>query len=350
MKSSLSVATILVVCVSLPSVSKGLPLPLAHWKFDETSGQALADSAGNDHPAQRGRDAGTDADPEFTSSGLFDGALSFDGGDVVFTDDSLADPSLIPATGAFSVMGWINTDISHNGALVSQATSTSNDHVILYGTRGSSGNVARIYTGSQLLVSQSETNDGVWHHIAWTRSGDLHRLYVDGILEGGPATRALSIQQSSNTAIGEGNPAAFGFQGKIDDVAIFLDDVSPSEMAVIHGAGRLAGAALDDPAIDDLWDLVQSDGANSPVEAGGKTWYYRDDLADHLGPSGEVGMTGTLADGAEFIVVTSSGEGVATSPVPEPATCLVAVIGAAILCIWQLRMWQLQRIAPWRSF
>jgi hypothetical protein len=95
------------------------PAPIAHWKFDETSGATAADSAsGND---------GTLANSPVwqTAGGLIDGALEFDETNDVVTAGS--DASL-DDLGPMSVSAWIypQTQGENNaGWIVGKATGGS---------------------------------------------------------------------------------------------------------------------------------------------------------------------------------------------------------------------------------
>lgn len=79
------------------------------------------------------------------------------------------------------------------------------------------------YSTGSVFMQGSGTGhrDGNWHHVAWTRSGNVHRLFLDGVQVAttttsanfGPSTQILAI----------GTDPYFGgrdFNGQIDDLRI----------------------------------------------------------------------------------------------------------------------------------
>ena len=91
--------------------------------------------------------------------------------------------------------------------------------------KGPSGGPAVYWTdyssGAPLLSTATNCIDGAWHHIAWSRVGSSHSLYIDGTLAAS-ATTATNFAASSGS-LSIGNDAIFGgrnLTGHIDDLRI----------------------------------------------------------------------------------------------------------------------------------
>lgn len=103
-------------------------------------------------------------------------------------------------------------------------------------------------TGSPFMVSSTNTHrDGNWHHLAWTRKGNVHRLFLDGVQV---ATTTTSTNFGASTQpLSIGNDIVYGgrlFNGYIDDVFIdrsclWESDFTPPS-AVTESGGSAVGA------------------------------------------------------------------------------------------------------------
>lgn len=183
------------------------PNLVAWWKFDEGMGTTAYDSAG----ANTGYVVGAT-----WTTGKIDSALSFDG-----TNDYINCGNGPSNYDDITVSAWMKT--STNGALVSNRYSSGS-----YGTWYTLfSNVIEIGDNSQggywYLTFNTPTLDNVWHHIAYTKEGMNHAVYVDGYPD---------QQFTSNADISRSAPLYIGrrfnlssslnwFNGTIDDVRIY---------------------------------------------------------------------------------------------------------------------------------
>ncbi len=144
--------------------------PIAHWKFDETSGTTASDFSGNGN-------TGTLVNGPVWTTGKLNGALNFDGTDdyVVISHNTLFDSTNLTIAFWFYARsvsgGWKNlinkvTDddtagwgIGFNNGLLKE-----------FGGNGVAGSVSSGFTAS--------TN--TWYHAAVTFQGDSIQFYVDG--------------------------------------------------------------------------------------------------------------------------------------------------------------------------
>ena len=110
----------------------------------------------------------------------------------------------------------------------------------------------------QLMGSPFRINDGVWHHLVWTRdSAGVNRLYVDGVVvvsmddSGGPINNPMDIEvggclRSAQAGVSarpldekgkELNERSF-LDGKLDELAIYDHVLSPEQVSAHYRAGK----------------------------------------------------------------------------------------------------------------
>ena len=151
------------------------------------------------------------------------GSLYFDGtGDWLITPDN---PSLEFGSGNFTLECWINTTVSNSGYVSAVAKwGTSNQSWMI---RAASADVGSGWSffystdgSSYATVFGSSINDGNWHHIAVTRSGNVFRTFTDGTLNNS-ATAAVTLYDGTLPVyVGAQNTGSNPFTGYIDDLRI----------------------------------------------------------------------------------------------------------------------------------
>lgn len=101
-----------------------------------------------------------------------------------------------PSSTAYTLAAWtFGGSVSDRG--VFGASGPSNDALIY---RSSSTKLAFLHKGTNLIASN--TNDGNWHFVVGTWDGSNVRMYVDGVLRGGPTANGTAVASGSNWAIG----------------------------------------------------------------------------------------------------------------------------------------------------
>jgi hypothetical protein len=204
---------------------------IGYWKLD---GDAL-DSSG------LGNDGTLMGDPNYVT-GKDGQAIQLDGdGDYLVMDPVADDMTSNDAT--FSA--WIKTEDPGTWQWWFSCNTAGRGNVILVGLI--SGEVT-IYENGEEIHSRTLVNDSEWHHVAYTRIGDLGSLYIDGMLEG---THHASFNFSADDlwSIGQeydgGGPSDF-LTGTVDDIRIY-------DVALSYGEiGWLAGKILPfDKAFED---------------------------------------------------------------------------------------------------
>jgi hypothetical protein len=156
--------------------------------------------------------------PKFGSA-----ALLCDGtGDYVSTPDH-ADFTL--GSGDWTLDGWFNVAGGAGGArkMYGQCNSTETTTTISLIGGLSAGNALAVqaYVGStqHVIFSSTTFTSAGWHHFAHVRTGNVLKLFVDGVQEGGDLAIAGTVNDSANAwAIGRrGESTTTTWNGSVDE-------------------------------------------------------------------------------------------------------------------------------------
>jgi hypothetical protein len=242
-----------------------------HWgnvvlamNMDGISGEAVfVDQATNKNIVVYGITTTTTEKSRFGASAKFNGTNSrlavldpdfdFRFGGEDFTIEFFANFNTLPGNAAF---------------LSSSTASSTTSFSCWYG----SASGLRIDAGSSYYFPWTPTI-GLWHHIAFVRSGVLLRCFVDGFLVG--TEKNIGTFAYPNTAtqlnIGSGAPSLNApFNGYLDElritrgVARYLANFTPPDMPLPYAATYISGTVRDDqgnPAKRKVFAFDRSNGA-----------------------------------------------------------------------------------------
>jgi L-ascorbate metabolism protein UlaG (beta-lactamase superfamily) len=195
---------------------------IAHWKLDEAGGNLAYDYAGGNTGTLYG---GPVWQP---TGGCVNGALELDGNNDYVTAGFV----LNPASGPFSIFGWIKTDVAGRVA-ISQRSGTGLGRSWLCTTSPDGKLMTDIRAPGRFgypLISESIITDGNWHHIGFVWDGARRHLYVDysEVIEDTNAQAGLE-SADGGLYFGVGNTlgATTFWSGLIDDVRIYDRAVTP---------------------------------------------------------------------------------------------------------------------------
>ncbi|MDH3455888.1 MAG: fibronectin type III domain-containing protein [Gemmatimonadota bacterium] len=210
----------------------GPPGIVAHWTFDEGSGNVAGDASGNGN-------VGTLMNGPIWVPGYSGTALSFDGDDdfVLVPDDDALD-----LAGDFTISIWVNWINNNIDADVLRKGNTRNasdwylieisDNHIHARLNGSSGGTN--------LDQVPILNDGVWHHVAVVRDASSNRIYVDGVLRDDSGRNLGDLSNSNNLTFGSKDTGDEDFfNGMIDDIRFYNRALTEQE---ITDLGNLGGS------------------------------------------------------------------------------------------------------------
>jgi hypothetical protein len=179
----------------------------------------------------------------FTDSISFD----FDG-----TNDYLTRSSIGTLETSGSVSAWVKLDaMSANGFIFQlRAESGTNDQIILLWNNAAGvirGNVKFDGTTNVVDSGSGLENDGNWHHVVFTwmsgsktASDNYTRIYIDGSETDNDAIGNTWADAESPVELVIGRNSIQSnayFNGHINDVAIFSDALTSSEVTAIYNEG-----------------------------------------------------------------------------------------------------------------
>ena len=215
---------------------------IGYWAMDDNdSSQLVADSSGN------GND-GTSVRPTsvLQSTGSLDGALIFDGiGDYIdlgqggLLDDLPADD--------FTVSAWIYDESASGKGMIMGVYPSGTAGWVLRVQRRASGGYIDFWAGHSTANAYFVTPGGSltsndWHHIAavWEAATKTCRLYIDGTEQPYLAADAGEGSYNSDASydkeigrMGYMDGIQF-FDGKMDEVKVFNQALSPEEVRELH--------------------------------------------------------------------------------------------------------------------
>ncbi len=192
------------------------PSLAACWKFDETEGITVCNSA-ETYPAS------LVGNPIWRpNGGAVGGAIELDGVDdcvqISFQGELAKDP--------FSLCAWVKG--GKPGQAIFSQQATANWLVASVPTGALATELRGLMRSGGPLASQTVITDGKWHRIALVWDGKHRRLYVDGVVVAEDVQENLKTSYT-NLTIGAGKDLAPGtfWSGLIDDVRIYNRVVKP---------------------------------------------------------------------------------------------------------------------------
>jgi alpha-L-arabinofuranosidase len=217
----------------LAGIIPTVPVPVAHWTFDEGAGTVAADSTGNGHAAT------LSAGATWAAGNVGTHALKVNGSS---TGVATATGPVVDTSASFTVSAWVNLSaLSGYQTVVSIAgTSVAGFFLQLRGDTGSFAftRLPSDATGNATYASAiSAPLANTWYHIVGvddTAAGTLS-LYVDGQLTG-TAAYTSAWMASGNTLIGHGfysGSQVDYVNGYIDDVEFFSSALSAAQVTAI---------------------------------------------------------------------------------------------------------------------
>jgi hypothetical protein len=207
---------------------------VAGWWRLETNGTSFADDSGNNN---NGTCSGSIC-PNYTLSGVFGGAYTFDGVDdrIILTDSTTLKPS------NFTISGWFKTSYgSGNQMLFLSGAYTGNAAGFSIHINPSFSNKLRFIIGNSsstylAINSLNSVNNGNWHFFAATYNSTHASLYIDGVKENTTAWAYPPIYPSPNyVRMGDQYGSTF-FNGSMDEVMMFKRALSSSEISSLYNA------------------------------------------------------------------------------------------------------------------
>ena len=211
--------------------NKGSGSLVGHWKLDETTGLAAADSSSYSNDGTLENMSGVP-----WTAGRVNGALEFDG-----TNDYVdcGNANELQLTDALTITAWIKADSWTYGRYANAIARKGGVTPVNYQLCIADEKV-------MLGLDDMDENDGVrgdtllatgrWYHVAATWDGVKVRIYVDGIFDNFPPdARPGTIGTDTRSLFLGGRPGEDNFDGIIDNVRIYSRALTCDEIAQLAG-------------------------------------------------------------------------------------------------------------------
>jgi len=217
-----------------PNIQKISPNTLVgHWRFDESSGTVALDSAAQKN---NGTLVGS---PTWSTTGLIDGALFFDGKNdyVALGNDSLNIAS------EFTLSLWLNFEKSNNyyQTLIQRGKyvypfmlqlAANRIRTAVRTTQGKSSD-------THYLLSITELAEKRWYHVAITYQNGKYILYVNGKEENRKIVSGELVLGNHPTNIGAQQAGLNHLHGLLDDIRIYNSALNPQQVQAIFKAQNI---------------------------------------------------------------------------------------------------------------
>ncbi len=280
---------------------------VAHWKFDEGSGDTAFDSSGNNYHATLVNN------PEWVPGKIGSFALNLDAGGYGGIQGLFYQGSGFPEV---SVCAWIRTS-SASGQFIASFDRNEYWRLAIGSTNAavSAGQVGwHVQTDAGMLDygSVRRVDDGQWHHVCGVYDNGLATIYIDGEPEpsqtqgttwgSGNLRYGYIGKNSEATAENQAGPGGNPVDGDLDDLRIYHSALSEAEilavMADSEGYPYALGPEPADGALhEDTWINLSWRPGDSAVSHD----VYLGENFDNVNDGAEGTFQGNQA-GTEFIV------------------------------------------------
>jgi len=210
--------------------------PVGHWKFDEGEGSIAYDSSVNNNSGILGGDGqGTDV-PTWTTSGKYNSALIFDGGEDYI---EVANDASLNITKNITLSVWAKKEADSSYAALVRGGEGSDIYSLQSRSETNQWRMWISAGGSNKYAYSSAGWDSNWHHIVGTYDGETIRIYVDGI-EGTSESQSGDIDTTAETFnIGgwTGAGSSLCFTGIIDEVKVYNYALTAEQIKIDYNQG-----------------------------------------------------------------------------------------------------------------
>jgi hypothetical protein len=239
-----------------PAPGSPIGSAVGYWNFDEGYGDT-AHNTGNGGSALDGNLAGAttcpqsgdSACPTWTNEGKYGKALDFD---ITGTTDDYVDAgndTSLQLTNTGTVAFWVNyTNSTGNPVFVCKSDwhNDLNGYCVAAssGVGQIKGEVADGSGHAPIYSTNTNYNDGQWHHIVFTWDGSWLNLYIDGKLGAPPDIQDTNaVSTTYNLTFGK-DPASttsgYYLNGKLDDVYIYNFALTADQVKLLYNQGSMA--------------------------------------------------------------------------------------------------------------
>ena len=205
----------------------------AEWRLGEPSGAAsFADASGNGNSGSCGS-----ACPTLGVAGKVGTAASFNGSQIIVPDS----PSL--RLNQFTIALWVfptQEKSDYQTLVAKEDSSAANRNYALYIVPNSLRVRYAVWAGDCATKLAANSNGqmvlNTWNYIVFTYDGVTEEFYLNGVLDSANAAPAATLCQAAvPVKIGMETSAFLPFSGTLDDVRIYSQALTESEVAALFG-------------------------------------------------------------------------------------------------------------------
>ncbi|MBP9758801.1 prepilin-type N-terminal cleavage/methylation domain-containing protein [Candidatus Dojkabacteria bacterium] len=212
------------------------PGPIAHWKFDETSGTTVSDSSGNNNGGSwLGSSVTRFIQGKYGNAGFFGGNTTNDR--ISVTNNNGLDFT----SNTLSMSLWVKrSETSRTQSIGLYSNRLVGPPYSGYGVYIDNHNVLFMFgagSGAPYIRSNATIVDTNWHHIGVVRDGGTAKIYIDGVLDktdGALSTGNITYDAFwTNRHIGSPVPQNDGYyhmEGLIDDLRVYNYARTPQQI------------------------------------------------------------------------------------------------------------------------
>ncbi len=212
---------------------------VAHWDFNEASGNVAGDATGH-HSATL-----NNANGDQWQGGQTGGALNFDGSNDYGT---VADSAALDITDTLTLSTWVKADsfdywdglINKGSYSIPYGLDLTNDGRLIFQTNYGFSSGERVFT------SNASLNQGQWQHVAVTYDGSNVRFYIDGQLDSTQSANLTFETNNESLILGADFTANAHFDGAMDDARIYNRALNENEVEELATGGQTTGSSGND--------------------------------------------------------------------------------------------------------
>ena len=214
--------------------SLGLSL-VGEWRFDDGA-DPTRDSSGYDN---HGDLLPVGSEPTYTDNGMFGKALNFNEGTTNYINCGSA--SEFNLVDKFTIEAWTKKKPNDDGYILIKNTNDDSFRYYSFYTQGTQNRIYFHYVtaggGQSELWSSVDIDDDQWHHVVLVADYPNAKLYVDSESKGNQTMNGNMISGAADLWIGNRHPDNYRFNGIIDEVRIYNQALSLTEIQQLYAEG-----------------------------------------------------------------------------------------------------------------
>jgi hypothetical protein len=213
-----------------PDAGNPGPVPFIRYAFDETTGDAIADSAGTNNAAITGGHA--------WNAGKLGNALHFGDGSSGY---AMLPAGVFSDVTDFTIATWVNLENRPQWSRIWDFGNNTENYFFLSPENGQNNKMRfeiKVNNNNQ-LVDAPALATGSWQHVAVTHKGNELSIYVNGVLAGfsGSVSHTPSeLGATTNNGLNKSQYPDPQWNGSLDEFLFYKEALTAEEIQVLAGA------------------------------------------------------------------------------------------------------------------